>query len=104
MAIDIANLEDAALVRSLYEQQRSLVRSRFALSMNRLENTAGLRVIRKDIARIQTEIRLRELAAGLPKDQLLRNHPVDLRSVEAGEGKGKSDSGLLAGVVDKLGG
>jgi len=104
MAIDVAGLDDATLVRSLFEQQRALVRSRFAHSMNRLENTASLGVVRRDIARIQTEIRRRELAAGLPKDELLRKNPVDVRSVEAGESKGKSEGGLLAGVVDKLGG
>ena len=103
MASEVATLDDAGLVRSLREQQRALVRSRFALSMNRLENTASLSVIRKGIARLQTEIRRRELAAGLPKDELLRLHAVDLRQVEASSIQGKGGSSLLSGVVDKLG-
>jgi large subunit ribosomal protein L29 len=104
MAHDAGSLDDGTLVRSLFEKQRALVRSRFAHSMNRLENTASLGALRREIARVQTEIRRRELAAGLPKDELLRKHPVDIRTVESGEAKGKAEGGLLAGVVDKLGG
>src|SRR5690606_5630722 len=101
MANETTSLDDAALVRTLAQRQHALVRARFAHSMNRLENTASLRAIRKDIARLRTEIRRRELAAGLPKDGLLRANPVDARTLESASA-GKAEGGLLAGVVDKL--
>ena len=99
---DFLALEDAALVRELVVKQHALVEARFAHSMNRLDNTASLRGIRKDIARIKMEIGRRETAAGLKKDDLVRTHRVDPTSLNKGEDAG-STGGFLAGVVDKLG-
>ena len=48
------DMDDAALVSELATQEHALVRARFALSMNRLDNTASVRVVRRDIARIKT--------------------------------------------------
>lgn len=95
------DLDDGALVTELARKQHELVTARFAHSMSRLENTATLGGIRKDIARIQTELRRRELAAGLPKDSLAATHKADPASLAASSGAGES-GGFLSGVVDKL--
>lgn len=101
MAGQYTALEDAALVKELAVQQRSLVQARFALSMNRLDNTATVRTIRRDIARIRTELRRRELAAGANKDSLVAQHRVDVKSLGGGSESG-SAGGLLASVDEKL--
>jgi large subunit ribosomal protein L29 len=104
MATAFSSLEDAALVLELHKKQHALVRARFALSLGRLEDSASVGVIRKDIARIKTEVRRRELEAGLSRDELLRQHRPDRESVVAtGEADEGSSGGLLSGVVDRLG-
>lgn len=95
------DMDDAALVSELATQEHALVRARFALSMNRLDNTASVRVVRRDIARIKTEIRRREVAQGLSKDSILRSHRAEPVAVGGDEGAAKG--GFLKGVVDKLG-
>lgn len=102
-ATAFAEIDDAGLVRQLAVQERELLRAQFKLSMSQLENTASLRNIRRDIARIRTEIRRRELAEGLDKDALLRAHPVDQRELGTAGGEGSAEGGFLSGVVDKLG-
>lgn len=97
----ILDLDDAGLVRELAVKQRALVEARFALSMNRLENTASIGGIRKAIARVRTEIRRREVAAGLSRDALVSQHRVDPRSL-VGEAGGAKKGAFLSDVVDKL--
>jgi len=92
MSKQFAQLDDASLVKELAISQRKLVEARFALAMDRLENTASVRAIRKSIAQINTEIRRREMAANLPKQALVAKHPVDASLL-----KGESTS---AGAAD----
>lgn len=101
MADSINTLDDAALVTELARKERALVQARFSLSMNRLEDTSSLRVMRRDVARIKTELRRRELAEGLSKDTLIARHKVDPSTLGDGDG-GAASGGLLSGVVDKL--
>lgn len=97
------DLDDAALVASLSENQFALVRARFALSMDRLEDTSSIRVLRKGVARMKTEIRRREVASGLGRDELLRRHQVVPVAGGGAGGAEEASGGFLAGVVDKLG-
>lgn len=97
------DIADADLVRTLAEKQHALVTARFAHSMSRLENTSTLRVIRRDIARLKTELRKRELAAGLGRDALLAQHAVAPEVARGGSSEEGASGGFLAGVVDKLG-
>ena len=104
-ASDYKSLTDEALTHRLFEVERELVKARFAHSMGQLENTAALGGMRKDIARIKTEARTREVAQGLPKDSLVRTHrstfsaaaPPD-STADTAEEKG----GFLQGIVDTL--
>lgn len=100
----ISSLSDEALTHQLFSVERDLVRARFQHSMGQLENTAALRVMRKEIARIKTEARKRELAQGLGKDALIRAHRSSFKAdaeapADAGAEQG---GGFLQGIVDKL--
>ena len=68
------DLSDAELVHKVLQAERDLVAARFKHSLNQLENTAKLGVLRRDIARMRTEARSRELENGLAKGQLLVVH------------------------------
>lgn len=95
----LTEFDDKDLVQKLVEQEHALVRARFQNSMGRLENTAALKGLRKDIARIRTELREREVAKGLPKNALLnlRSKITITRSESSAE-----QGSFLQGVVDKL--
>lgn len=110
-----SDLSDEQLIHRVLEVERELVRTQFKHSMNQLQNTSRLRVLRHDIARMRTEARAREVAAGLNKDELLARHRrsfVDtLQSASAAASSGEQAAsaqgssergGFLSGIVDKL--
>jgi len=53
----------AALINGLADAKRELFNLRFQLATGQLENTARMGQVRKQAARIKTEIRSREIAA-----------------------------------------
>ena len=65
MAIDRAyrDLDDAALVQELADTKDVLFKKRFENATGQLDNVSVLRKLRKDVARINTELRAREIAA-----------------------------------------
>lgn len=91
---------DGDLVSSLFTRERELVGTRFKHSTGQLENTATVGALRRQIARIKTELRSREIAQGLDRDTLLATHrgASDGGIVAAG---GSGRGGFLAGIVDK---
>jgi large subunit ribosomal protein L29 len=106
-----ADLNDEQLVHKVLEIERELVRAQFKHSMNQLENTSKLRVLRHDIARLRTEARARETAAGLHKNELLARHRKTFaeKAVAASQGAAPvaaspERGGFLSGIVDKLSG
>ncbi len=101
MASNFSEVDDAGLVFELSKARHALVTARFQLSMNRLDDTSTVSGLRKNIARIQTELRRREMGAGLPKSTLERRHAVDAASVRGG-GEEVSSGGFLKGVVDRI--
>ena len=56
-------LSSNELVDRLAEARRELFNLRFQLATGQLDNTARLGVVRKDIARVMTVLRDREIAA-----------------------------------------
>ena len=102
MAANMAELTDEALVHTVLQLERELVGARFKHSMNQLENTATLRVIRRNIARLRTEARRREQDAGLGKDSLVHRYRTTFQAGEVVEGADAEKGGLLSGIVDKL--
>lgn len=53
-AKDLRELTDSELMRLLQESQETLVKQRFQHSLKQLQDTAYLKILRKDIARIHT--------------------------------------------------
>jgi large subunit ribosomal protein L29 len=58
---EMRNLDDAELVTKLREAKEELFNLRFQGATGQLENHGRLRAVRKDIARIYTILREREL-------------------------------------------
>ena len=58
---ELRNLDDADLVAKLKEAKEELFNLRFQGATGQLENHGRLRAVRKDIARIYTILREREL-------------------------------------------
>lgn len=60
---EIRSLDDKQLEEKLKECRAELFNLRFQMATSQLDNTARVRQVKKDIARIQTEMRARELSA-----------------------------------------
>ena len=60
---DVRALSDEELAKQLEDGRVELFNLRFQMATSRLDNTARVKTVKRDIARIQTEIRARELAA-----------------------------------------
>jgi large subunit ribosomal protein L29 len=65
MNIDkIRNLTDAELIHQQRELSDQLFKMKFQLKMGQTESLKKIRELKKDIARIKTVVRLKELAGG----------------------------------------
>lgn len=62
-AAEIRNLSGEDLRAKLKEARAELFNLRFQMATGQLDNTARIKQVKKDIARIQTEMRDRELKA-----------------------------------------
>lgn len=60
---EIRELSAADLESKLKEARAELFNLRFQMATSQLDNTARVKQVKKDIARIQTEMRARELSA-----------------------------------------
>jgi large subunit ribosomal protein L29 len=61
-AAELAELDDDELAGRLRDYRRELLNMRFQIATSQLDNTARLSTVRKDIARVMTLIREREIA------------------------------------------
>ena len=62
-ATEIRELEQAALESKLKDSRAELFNLRFRLATGQLDDTNKISAVKKDIARLQTEIRSRQIAA-----------------------------------------
>ena len=60
---DIQALSDAELAQKLDESRAELFNLRFRMATSQLDNTARVTNVKRDIARVQTEMRARQIAA-----------------------------------------
>ncbi|MEE1272998.1 MAG: 50S ribosomal protein L29 [Olegusella sp.] len=60
---DIQALSDAELAQKLDESRAELFNLRFQMATSQLDNTARVTNVKRDIARVQTEMRARQIAA-----------------------------------------
>lgn len=65
----LRELDEAELAAKLAESKQELFNLRFQSATGQLENNSRLRAVRKDIARIYTELRERELGIGRVQEQ-----------------------------------
>jgi large subunit ribosomal protein L29 len=62
-ATEIRDLADSDLAQKLKETRAELFNLRFQLATGQLDNTGRIAIVKKDIARLHTEVRTRELRA-----------------------------------------
>ncbi len=65
---EIRGLSDEELQGKLKDCRTELFNLRFQMATGQLDNTARVKLVKKDVARILTEIRAREIAATAAKD------------------------------------
>ena len=66
-ATEIKGLAEAEIAEKLKERRTELFNLRFQLATGQLDNPNRISVVKKDIARLHTELRAREIAAGKPQ-------------------------------------
>ena len=66
---DIRELTDEELAKKLEEGRAELFNLRFQMATSQLDNTARVTTVKRDIARVQTEIRARQIAAAKADQQ-----------------------------------
>ena len=60
---DIRELSDEELAQKLEDGRAELFNLRFQMATSQLDNTARVTTVKRDIARVQTEMRARQIAA-----------------------------------------
>ena len=65
---EIQALSDGELAAKLEEGRAELFNLRFQQATSQLDNPARVKLVKRDIARVQTEIRAREIAASAKKN------------------------------------
>ena len=58
----LSELGDTDLIEKLADAKEELFNLRFQLATGQLDNSARMRLVKKDIARVNTELRAREIA------------------------------------------
>lgn len=98
-------LSDEQLVHKELELERELIAASFRQKTGQLEDSARLGRIRRDIARLRTAQRAREIAQGLGKDSLRNRFRATFVAGQAASASaGEASGGFLKGIVDKIGG
>jgi large subunit ribosomal protein L29 len=62
-AQQVHDLDNGELQAQVHQLEEQMFRLRFQMSMGQTEGMKKVRIMRKDLARIHTEMRARELAA-----------------------------------------
>ncbi len=62
-ASEIRELSNSDLEKALKDSRAELFNLRFQMATSQLDNTSRIKLVKKDIARILTEIRAREIKA-----------------------------------------
>ena len=61
--VEIKGLADQELAQKLKDARTELFNLRFQLATGQLDNPGRIKAVKKDIARLHTELRAREIAA-----------------------------------------
>ncbi len=66
---EIKAMSDADLAKKLEEGRAELFNLRFQMATSQLDNTARVKAVKRDIARVQTEMCTRQIAAEASAEQ-----------------------------------
>ena len=77
--IELQEFTDDELISELNETKAQYQKLRFDHALKGLENPLALREVRRDIARLNTEVKARELKAMSPEELALRSKKVARR-------------------------
>jgi large subunit ribosomal protein L29 len=102
--MSFAELSDEQLAGQVSTARRELVEARFQHSMGQLENSSQLKRLRRQVAKLLTETRNREIAQELPRDSLLAKYKAVVAPVENADAEEAAQGGFLQGIVDKISG
>ena len=102
---EINALSDEQLVHRELQLERDLIELRFRHrdANLQLDDTSKLRKIRRDIARLRTAQRTRELAGELPKDALRNKHRGSFKAGAAIVSGGTAGGSFLQGFAAQAG-
>lgn len=100
-SFDLTNLTDEQLIHKGMQLEREMMNSRFRHYTQQLEDTSSLKKLRRNIARVQTAVRARELERGLRRNALRDQYASSF--VVTAPVAVESSGGFLAGLVDKAG-
>jgi len=86
---NLRGFDDDRLVDELKKAKEELFNLRFQSATGQLDNHGRLRAVRKDIARIYTEMRERELGIGLPPAKQAAAEQAATQAAEKADKKAK---------------
>jgi len=98
-ASEIASLSDVELVHKTVELERQMMANLLRHRLGRLENSSLLKKARRNVARLKTVLRSRELAAGLPQGSLESKHVASYQPKAADSQT--AGPGFLQSILDK---
>jgi large subunit ribosomal protein L29 len=92
-ATELRELDDEELESRLSEYRREMLNLRFQLATGQLDNITRLSVVRKDVARVLTILRDREIALAEGRDAgpVISSRPARRRAVEELVDEGEGD-------------
>ena len=82
---DLSEKSNASLVNGLADNKRELFNLRFQLATGQLENSSRIKEVRRDTARLKTEIRAREIAAADALGSSSTSTPASASAAAEGE-------------------
>ena len=87
---ELKALTDEQVVHAELQLDRDLVGLRFSKNADQLRNVNQIKVVRRNIARVRTEQRRRELDAGLGKNALRNEHRATFSAAVSVKTEGSS--------------
>lgn len=87
---ELKELTDEQVVHAELQLDRDLVGLRFSKNADQLRNVNQIKVVRRNIARVRTEQRRRELGAGLTKNTLRDQHRATFAAAASATTEGSS--------------
>jgi len=98
---ELSGLSDEMLVHKEIELERALMGHTFRHRLGQLENTSALKKARRDIARAQTVLAVREQAGELQRGSLRSRYRSSFVLRAPGSAAAASGDDFLKGILDK---